>query len=204
MRDWLLVARVEELANPGDFLDLAHSRRAGGADPRCAGGLNAFANVCLHRGVEVAQGCGNAQRFSCPYHGWSYGLDGKLLGAPLMKTHEGFDPATGRLPRIALGNWGGNLFISFARDPVPFDDFIAPFQAEFGLLHQERCRLASKIEIDLDLQLEIRRRESARHLSRAGAAHEDLRRAILGRGQGHHLPARRGRDLFLQGGRAGA
>jgi Rieske 2Fe-2S family protein len=73
-----------------------------------------------------------------------------LIGAPLMNGNLDFNPAGCRLRDLHLGEWGGNIFISFAREPVPFAEFIAPFQAEFGFLHQERCRLASKIPIELD------------------------------------------------------
>ena len=149
MRDWLMVARVEEIEKPGDFMTLRILGEPVVLTRDSYGTAHAFANVCLHRGVEVAQGSGNATRFSCPYHGWVYGLDGRLLGAPLMKGHENFDPSGCRLRPIHLGEWGGNLFISFAAEPIPFDEFVAPFQAEFGFLQQERCRLASKIPIEL-------------------------------------------------------
>src|SRR3954468_17538682 len=46
------------------------------------GKLRAFANICRHRGAPVASGCGKARVFSCPYHGWTYALDGKLAGIP--------------------------------------------------------------------------------------------------------------------------
>ena len=55
------------------------------------GELNAFLNVCAHRGVEVAAGNGNARDFSCPYHGWLYDLKGRLVGAPYMREVDGFD-----------------------------------------------------------------------------------------------------------------
>ena len=150
MREWLFVAREEELANPGDYMTM---RIFGepvvlARDPN--GTLNAFANVCAHRGVEVAEGRGNAKFFRCPYHGWTYKLDGTLAGAPLMVDNETFDAKTCRLPIIHLGNWAGNLFINFAAKPVPFADFIAPYQAQFGFLHPERCRLARKIPVQLD------------------------------------------------------
>lgn len=150
MRDWLLVARIEELATPGDFLTLRILDEPVVLTRDETGRLNAFANVCLHRGVEIAQGSGNAKRFSCPYHGWTYGLDGRLAGAPLMKGHETFDQAGCRLKQLALAEWGGNIFVSFAAQPMRFDAFVAPFQAEFGFLHQERCRLSSKIPVDLE------------------------------------------------------
>ena len=81
MKDWLCVAREEELEKIGDFMTfdilgepLLLTRDENGA-------LNALVNMCSHRGVEVADGSGNAKEFSCPYHGWLYDLEGKLIGA---------------------------------------------------------------------------------------------------------------------------
>ena len=78
--DWLYVGRAEELPNPGDYTTL---RIAGepiviARDP--AGTLNAFSNMCVHRGVEVAQGAGNTRAVTCPYHGWKFvhDLDGYI------------------------------------------------------------------------------------------------------------------------------
>jgi Rieske 2Fe-2S family protein len=150
MREWLFVARVEEVENPGDYLAL---RVLGepvvlARDP--AGTLRAFANVCLHRGVEVACGKGNARAFKCPYHGWVYGLDGSLRGAPLVDDNQCFSKEGRGLREIPLGDWSGNLFINFAREPVPFAEFIAPWQQEYGFLQPERCRLAAKIPVLLE------------------------------------------------------
>lgn len=150
MREWLFVAREEELAKPGDYLTLRIFGEPVVLARDTNGVLNAFANVCAHRGVEVAEGRGNAKFFRCPYHGWTYKLDGTLVGAPLMVDNTTFEPRGCRLPEIHLGNWGGNLFINFAEKPVPFADFIAPYQAEFGFLHHEKCRLARKIPVELN------------------------------------------------------
>jgi Rieske 2Fe-2S family protein len=56
-----------------------------------AGTLHAYYNMCVHRGVEVAQGCGNAKAFKCPYHGWAYDLAGRLSDAAYMKESDGFE-----------------------------------------------------------------------------------------------------------------
>ena len=88
MRDWMLVARKEEVATPGDFMTFRLLGEPVVATRDKDGGLNACANVCAHRGVEVATGSGNAAEFSCPYHGWLYDLTGKLIGAPYMNEAE--------------------------------------------------------------------------------------------------------------------
>ena len=150
MHDWLCVGRAEELSDPGDYTTL----RAMGEPlvvARDQGGeLNAFANVCAHRGVEVATGEGNTQEFSCPYHGWLYDLTGKLIGAPYMKEAEGFNPQNCRLKPLALEEWGGWIFISFDALPTPFGEVIAPFDDAFSPIRQADLRVAYRFDIELE------------------------------------------------------
>ena len=149
MRDWLYVARVEELANPGDYLTfriagepIVIARDQGGA-------LHAYYNMCVHRGVEVAQGCGNAKAFKCPYHGWVYDLAGRLTGAAYMKESEGFTIGAQRMRPIRLETWAGNVFVSFDPDGPPLAEHLREFEKDFAFLQMENCRLGNKIELDL-------------------------------------------------------
>ena len=68
LRDWLCVGRVEEIANAGDFMTFRITGEPLVVTRNGKGDINAFSDVCRHRGVEVAQGSGNAKEFSCPYH----------------------------------------------------------------------------------------------------------------------------------------
>ena len=116
MKEWLCVGRVEEFENEGDYRAI---RIAGEPLLICrdgAGRLNAFSNVCQHRGVEVTTGEGNLKSFRCPYHAWVYDLEGKLLGAPHTKEVENFDFSTCALPRVNLDTWGGYIFVNFDPD----------------------------------------------------------------------------------------
>jgi choline monooxygenase len=78
------------------------------------GGLHAFANVCRHRAAVVACGEGRADRFSCPYHGWQYGLDGRLLSAPELGAVCEFDRHTQGLSRVEIEQVGPLFFASAA------------------------------------------------------------------------------------------
>ncbi|VTU37558.1 Salicylate 5-hydroxylase, large oxygenase component [Variovorax sp. PBS-H4] len=141
-KDWLFMGRVEQFANPGDY----EARRILGRPIIIArnkeGVLHAFHNMCRHRGVEVAEGKGNARSFKCPYHGWTYDLNGQLVGAAYMKDTEGFDPSGCKLPEIHLQVWRGNIFISFAQQPTVFEEAVADLERDFAILHTENCRLA--------------------------------------------------------------
>lgn len=150
MREWLLVAREEELANPGDYMAFRVLDEPVVLTRDKTGELRAFANVCAHRGVEVAYGKGNANMFTCPYHGWTYKLDGQLVGAASISDNVTFDRRNCKLPSINMGIWGGNVFINFAKDAEPFDEFIAGYKRDYDYLQQENCRLAAKAVVDLD------------------------------------------------------
>ena len=150
MRDWLYVARIEELANPGDYMAL----RLAGEPVVIAcdglGRLNACYNMCVHRGVEVAYGSGNTNAFKCPYHGWVYDLAGQLTGAAYMKESDGFDISACRMKPLRLDTWRGNVFVTFNEDGPPLDRFIEEFERDFAFLRMEDCRLGNKIVLELD------------------------------------------------------
>ena len=104
----MCIGRAEEIAGPGDYLvrDLAGESIV--LTRNRAGELRAFYNVCAHRGTKLLDdepGCGHVSKvFKCPYHAWSYDLDGRLVGTPNVDEDEGFDrvglpAATRSVPR---------------------------------------------------------------------------------------------------------
>lgn len=111
-RNWIVAANAHELREPGRFVtgEAAGERfvLARGTD----GILRAFANVCRHRATGVASGCGSAERFICPYHGWTYGLDGRLLQAPELGGVKGFDRERSGLHPLACAEWGALVFVA--------------------------------------------------------------------------------------------
>lgn len=150
LKDWLCVARAEELDTPGDYMTLRIFDEPIVIIRNQCGELGAYANVCRHRGVEIASGAGNTDTFSCPYHGWLYDLDGHLVGAPYMKQASGFDPASCRLDSIQLDTWAGWVFVNFDAGAEPLSKFVAEFENDFGWLAQEECRLAEKHEMTFE------------------------------------------------------
>jgi choline monooxygenase len=150
MKDWLCLGRVEEIERPGDYMAF---RIMGEPVLVCRAQdkrINAFANVCRHRGVELAQGRGNVKEFMCPYHGWLYDLEGKLVGAPYMKEVEGFDIRQCRLKPVRSAVWHGWVFITFDDGAVPFESYIGDFEREFAFLRQEECCLADRYEVQFE------------------------------------------------------
>ena len=150
MRDWLYAGRVEELPDPGDYLTLRIAGEPLVIARTPEGDLNAFYNMCVHRGVEVAEGRGNAKAFKCPYHGWIYDLSGRLTGAAYMRDCPGFDLDRQRMTPLRLETWRGSMFVSFDAGAPPLAQFVAEFEQDFAFLHPEQCRLGNRIELDLE------------------------------------------------------
>ena len=118
-REWHCVARVDQLPEPGSYLafDLVGEPLVAVRD--LAGRLRVLSRVCRHRWMPVVEGRGRARAFQCPYHRWTYGLDGALLGAPEMDRSEGFERARCRLPERPVEEFEGFVFASLDPDAAP-------------------------------------------------------------------------------------
>lgn len=136
-REWLCVGRSSGLANPGDYVtcDLAGQPVVVLRDRE--GQIRAFSNVCLHRMSTLLEGSGNARVIVCPYHAWTYGLDGKLRGAPFMAQTTGFCKHDYALPEIRCEEWLGWIYITLDRDRPAvaselgaLERMIAPYRME--------------------------------------------------------------------------
>lgn len=148
-RDWFCLGRDEEIANPGDYLTTRIVKEPVLVCRDGGGQVRAYINMCRHRGVEVAAGSGSARQFVCPYHGWTYGLDGRLRGAGYMQDSIGFDKEACRLPELKVGLWGGWIFVTLNPDPEPFASYIRDFDEKFGYLGMETMRVGLKVEAQL-------------------------------------------------------
>jgi len=118
-RDWVLVARVEDVPEPTSFrlfdLDGENVIIVRGRDDV----IRAFYNVCRHRGTAVEEReCGKAVRFQCVYHAWIYDLDGRLVRAKHTEDLEDFSFEAYGLREIRCETWGGFVFLCFADEAV--------------------------------------------------------------------------------------
>jgi phenylpropionate dioxygenase-like ring-hydroxylating dioxygenase large terminal subunit len=116
---WLCVGRESQIPEPGDWFafELVGEPLLVVRDKE--GLVRVNSAVCRHRGMVVAEGGGNCSTFRCPYHHWTYGLDGRLLGAPAMERAIGFDKSAHGLPSLPVETWHGFVFTSFDPDPPP-------------------------------------------------------------------------------------
>ena len=117
--EWLCVGRESQVSEPGDYFTTAivGEPLIIARDP--SGELRALSAVCRHRAMLVAEGSGNARRLVCPYHKWSYTLDGALSNCPAMERTENFDKAGIRLPALKVETWLGFVFVNFDADAPP-------------------------------------------------------------------------------------
>jgi Rieske 2Fe-2S family protein len=121
-RHWLFAAMACEVPQPGDWVRFDIGRESVVIVRRKDGGIGAYHNTCRHRGSRIClEDRGHANLLVCPYHQWSYDLNGKLVGARLMGND--FDKSAFQLSPVSVGLAGGYVFISFSADPPDFETF---------------------------------------------------------------------------------
>ncbi len=147
--DWLCLGRQEEIAEPGDYMTFRVVDEPILVCRKPDGEIAAYSNTCLHRGVEIASGRGNAKEFECPYHGWLYTLEGQLQGASYMRDSIGFDRKNCRLPELKCANWHGWIFVSLNPEAEDFTTWIADFEAKFGYLDMGKLKLGLQRDVPL-------------------------------------------------------
>ena len=128
---WVSVARVEDVASPGDYVTYDFAGEPVLVVRGRDGVLRAFPNVCRHRPTTIMDGCGNARSLQCPYHLWTYDLAGRLIGAPDMDGIEGFAREDWCLPELGIETWGGWVFVHLEKDAPPLADAIRHLEATY-------------------------------------------------------------------------
>jgi phenylpropionate dioxygenase-like ring-hydroxylating dioxygenase large terminal subunit len=122
-RFWQYVGRTDEIEEAGSY----QTTRAGNVPVLLVrdreGTLRAFLNVCRHRGSIVCKGSGKRETLQCPYHAWTYGLDGRLVAAPRADREGGLDPDLG-LMQLQLDTWGPFIFVNPDPDAPPLSEVL--------------------------------------------------------------------------------
>jgi phenylpropionate dioxygenase-like ring-hydroxylating dioxygenase large terminal subunit len=112
-RSWNFIGRADEIAEPGDYFTIELAGESIIVLRDQARQVRAFLNICRHRGTRLIDGKGNCRAISCPYHSWTYGLNGDLIGSAGMEKTLNFDRACYGLMPVRLESWAGFLFASF-------------------------------------------------------------------------------------------
>lgn len=126
-RSWIMAGFETELPKPGSYLSITIGRSPIVVVRDRSDQLRGFFNSCRHRGAQICKdGTGHMARFVCPYHQWTYDLDGRLARAGRMQ--EDFDPSEHSLRPIHVETIAGTIYICLSDEPPPFSEFSDHFE----------------------------------------------------------------------------
>ena len=223
MNEWICVGREEELQNPGqhrtlnihgeDIILLRNQDRQ----------LRAFYNVCRHRGARLCStatqvetenlvplkgGVVNSEMILCPYHSWTYDLDGNLLKAPHMDKVAGFRKEDLHLYPVACETWGGFIFVHLSADKAGnFSEMISRTAAQFERYPLEELRVGATIKYQVNANWKIIC-ENYNECYHCGPVHPELCKIVPGFKEGggsdldweNGIPHREGAVTFTASG----
>lgn len=148
---WICIGRQEQIADPGDYVlvnvcgENLIVLRDRAATPR------ALYNVCRHRGTRMCEAERGrfGETIQCPYHAWTYALDGRLIAARHMQEVAGFDKRDYPLHTAELVAWEGFLMLNLAPEPEPFEVAYAPLLGKWDAWNLAGLKVAHRVEYDV-------------------------------------------------------
>ena len=154
---WQMACRVEEIPDDGDHIvyDIGDWSfiivRVAGDD------IRAYYNACLHRGTQLrpSDTQGNVPQFRCPFHGFTWGLDGSLKEIPCDWDFPHVDQENFDLPQARVGTWGGFVFINMDDDAEPLEDYLGVLPDHFADWRQEDRYIAAHVQKTLPCNWKI-------------------------------------------------
>ena len=148
-KTWQMACRVEEILNVGDQIvydivddSLVVVRTVEGDGPDT---IKAYINSCLHRGTMLRTEAGNAKQIRCPFHGWTWNLDGTLKLIPGQWDFPHVDKDRMCLPEAKVGLWGGFIFVNFDPECEPFERYLEILPAHFDTFQLENRYKAAHV-----------------------------------------------------------
>lgn len=152
MRDWIVVGREDEIPNKGDYRTVEFAGESIVISRDNEGALAAFVNSCRHRGAPVASGSGNLKTFDCPWHGWAYDLQGKLISAHRPRQMQPVDPELCRMPPLRIDSFGGFIFVNFDHFGPTLAEFldVDGFRDEVAFLRSDELQTVHTYSYDID------------------------------------------------------
>jgi nitrite reductase/ring-hydroxylating ferredoxin subunit len=123
-RCWQMAAREEDIPEPGDYVVYQAGDTSLLVTRQADGSIRAHVNACLHRGRQLRDADGHAADFRCPFHGFSWEIDGRCRALVNGWDFAHVDPAAFSLPGVAVGRWGGFVFVNPGPNPEPFERFL--------------------------------------------------------------------------------
>jgi phenylpropionate dioxygenase-like ring-hydroxylating dioxygenase large terminal subunit len=210
-RAWQYVGHTGEVAQKGSFFTATAGQIPVVVTRPSDGTLRAFVNVCRHRGHVVASGSGQRETLQCPYHAWTYGLDGSLRAAPRSDREPGFELHELGLKAIQVDTWGPFVFVNPETDPPPLADALGDVPARLAeVLDVDALEFRFRVQFELHANWKIAC-ENFLECYHCSVAHPDFTAAVdvspeAYRLEAHGLvssqvgPLRRNGNSFLAGG----
>jgi len=143
-----VVCHESEIASPGEWRSLEYLGESVIVIRGDDGKVRAFSNVCRHRGSRLVDGSGGCARvLTCPYHAWSYGLDGRLVGVPHRSEYPRLRTGELGLKPVAIERWHGFLFVTLEPGAPSVAEMMAPYADEVALYQFEDLRVIGRVTI---------------------------------------------------------
>ena len=196
-REWICVGRSDEFKNPGDYRVITISRDDVIVLRDRKNVLRAMSNICRHRMMSLLSGEGNiAGKISCPYHAWTYTLDGQLIGASHMR--ESFDKQTCRLPQFSVEEWLGWVYVNLDPNAKHLAPRLAPLANLLGNYKVESYRTLFRVDEiwDTNWKILFQNFMEPYHLF---AIHKDTVEPVLPTHHAHALEGGPGYCIYTQG-----
>ena len=153
---WQMAGRSAQVVAPGAFLTAGVAGEPLVVVRGDDGELRAFFNVCRHHAAAVASElCGTASVLRCPYHGWSYGLDGSLKGTPEFEGVSDFDRAQHGLVPLAVAEWEGFVFVRVCDEGKALSEFLGSLVARVEPLRISRLRFFERRSYELSCNWKV-------------------------------------------------
>ena len=154
-QEWLCAGRADALAKPGDYLTMNIAGEPVIILRDREGQLRGMSNVCRHRMSTLLEGRGNVRSIVCPYHAWTYNLDGSLRGAPAMARNEDFCRDDVKLPPVRVEDWQGWIMVTLNPEAPPVAERLAGVDRLVGHLPMAAYREVFREEFRWDTNWKV-------------------------------------------------
>lgn len=154
-RTWQLVGRIDQVASPGDYFTCSIVDEPLVVTRAGDGSLHAFYNVCRHRAGPVAKGAGHRQTLQCIYHGWTYGLDGRLINTPEFDGVRCFEKHENGLRPVQVDTWGPFVFVNLDPDAPSLATVLGTIPIETAAMPLDRMGFYKRIDYEIDCNWKV-------------------------------------------------
>jgi Rieske 2Fe-2S family protein len=150
-RQWLCVGPVDRIRASGEYFVAQLGAYSVIVVREKSGGIRAYHNVCRHRGTRICEAAAGkfGETIQCPYHAWTYGLDGRLIATPSSDQLKGFDKADYPLFDVPTAIWEGLVFVHLGADPAPFEATHPSLIGRFSRFRIPDLTVARRIDYDV-------------------------------------------------------